>query len=382
MKNRNIKKLKSKLIGNHFSKKLLTQFNKNNIHFLDGLDEKYLSLGKKVEMEWPNNKKKPKVGVVKDYHNLKKVPISAYWPKFIRFLKNNNIPYDFFKAHENDWMDQAKDFNLILWRPTSDPVTIEEALMKIYLLENKLDKICFPHYKDMWFYENKIKVHYLLALNEFPTPDTFISFSRKEAIDFAKICNYPLVSKVCTSSGSAGVELIENKKQALSYISKVFGEGRETYWNFRRQKDYVFFQEFIKNAQYDLRVIIVGDLYFGYYRYPKNNDFRASGSGKIGWKEIPKKALNLAKKVKESLKTTMLAVDMIPDGRKSFKIIEASIFFRVDDGIELAIDGVSGHYIQDNGEFIFREGQYWIPELLAKEAMKEYIDSKNSVDFK
>ena len=40
---------------------------------------------------------------------------------------------------------------------------------------------------------------------------------------------------------------------------------------------------------FDLRVIIVGDSYFGYYRYPRKDDYRASGSGIVEKKKYQKK---------------------------------------------------------------------------------------------
>ena len=45
-------------------------------------------------------------------------------------------------------------------------------------------------------------------------------------------------------------------------------------------KDYVYFQKFLPNNKYDIRIVVIGDRAFGFIRYNRENDFRASGSGK------------------------------------------------------------------------------------------------------
>lgn len=361
------------LLRNQITGKYLRKLRKENLDLMDGRDEEYLSRGLKVRFDWTGGIDKPRVGVVKDHHNLERVPYTSYWPKYLRFLKNNDIPHDIYNAHDSNWMEQSEKFDVVLWRPNSDPASLQEAFSKIYFLETKMNKLCHPHHTELWSYENKIRSYYLFKHYGIPHPNTFITFSKVEALKFIERTEYPIVSKVSTSSGSAGVELIKDRKQARKFIDEIFGIGRETFWKFHKQKGYVYFQDYIGGAEYDLRVISVGDLFFGYYRYPGKGDFRASGSGNIEWKEIPVKALKLAKKVKKAFGTTVLAVDMIPDGKGSYLVIEASIFFRVDDGVELAIEGVSGYYKMSGDRLIFRKGQYWVPELAAREVMKEYL---------
>src|SRR5690606_1882254 len=47
------------------------------------------------------------------------------------------------------------------------------------------------------------------------------------------------------------------------------------------EKGYVYYQDFIPNNDSDIRVIIVDDKAFAIKRMTRENDFRASGSGKI-----------------------------------------------------------------------------------------------------
>ena len=143
----------------------------------------------------------------------------------------------------------------------------------------------------------------------------------------------------------------------------------------------MIFQEFTPNYGFDLRVIVIGDQFLGYYRHVPENDFRASGAGIYSKKTIPKEALLLAKRVKDSFpKTNMLAIDMLQDKRDDlFKVIETSIFIGVDTCEQLKVDGVPGLYRYKDGEFYFEPGRYWIQELALKEAMEEWINNQSKL---
>ena len=47
------------------------------------------------------------------------------------------------------------------------------------------------------------------------------------------------------------------------------------------EKGYIYFQEFIPDNDFDIRVIVIGDKAFAIKRMVRENDFRASGSGSI-----------------------------------------------------------------------------------------------------
>jgi|WetSurMetagenome_2_1015567.scaffolds.fasta_scaffold76987_2 hypothetical protein len=58
-----------------------------------------------------------------------------YYPKFERFLSTNNIPYKFLNINDNQWLEDAKKFDVIQWHPESLPSALDEARDKIYVLE-------------------------------------------------------------------------------------------------------------------------------------------------------------------------------------------------------------------------------------------------------
>ena len=232
-----------------------------------------------------------------------------------------------------------------------------------------------PTKESLWFYEDKVREQWLFDHFNLPSIKTFISYSEEEALEYIKTAKFPLILKDRTCSSSEGVLLIKNLHQAKRICKKIFLDGRKVFEPYVRQKNYVLFQEYVPNEGFDLRVIMVGNSYFGYYRYPKGNDYRASGSGIVKKKSIPIEVLKLAKQVKCCLpKSYLLAVDFLQDSRdKKYYIIESSIFISIETPEQLVVDGKPGRYIEKDDAFVFEDGRYWLPELMMDELMKDWI---------
>ena len=314
---------------------------------------------------------KIKIGISKSGVISKNIK-TDYTYKQARLLLNNNLNYSLINLHTSNWIEEAKKLDIIIWQTGSAPSPIYETRSKLYFLEEYLGKFCFPNYREIWSYEDKIRLNYILSQYSIPLVPTFISFDRAEAYDFVKNTKYPIVSKLTTCSGSRGVKLIKSKMAAKNLVNKVFSIGAKTPYNYLKQKDYVYFQDFIPEATYDLRIILVGDKIMGYYRMKPNNDFRASGAGNFFIDELPIDAVKTAIKVKKILKSRIIAVDFI-DSKNGHLVIEASIFTG-RKGNEM----FTGYYTLNNDEqLVFHEGKYWLQELVLKEVVEEYINKQS-----
>ena len=227
-----------------------------------------------VLMEWPAAVRKPVVGLVQD------VDVFPYWTKFRRFLQANDIAFSLYDIHRSTWLEEAERFDAIVWRPLSFPYELEECRRKIYVLERHLGKVCYPSFDEALLYEDKVLQNYILRLHDLPVIDTFISNSEAETRSHMAGRLYPAVWKLSTGSGSLGVELVPRASVGVRWARNVFSfSGRRTYWPYVSQKDYVFVQALEPNLGFDVRVIVIGDKVFGYYRDVPKGEFRASGMG-------------------------------------------------------------------------------------------------------
>jgi glutathione synthase/RimK-type ligase-like ATP-grasp enzyme len=308
-----------------------------------------------------------RLGIVKDEDNLS-FSLLSYWPKFERFAKNNNIPYSFLNIHGDNWINECLNYDLIVWRPFSDPSSLYEERTKIAYIEKFLKIRCHPSYNELWTYEDKIRLYYHLAAFNLPVIPTFISFDETECLNKLDSFEYPLVSKSYVGSSSFGVSKLNTRKEARKHILKAFSKGLNTGFPYFRQKGYVYFQKFIRDATYDLRIIIVGSKIFGYYRMTPNDDFRASGAGLVVKEDLPVEAVMLAMKVKEVMPSTILAVDLLKSEKEGkFYIIEASINIDVETPEQLKVNSISGYYLLKDGSLEFHPGKFWLQELLLEE---------------
>jgi len=302
-----------------------------------------------VVMLWPRNVPKPRVGLVPD------VDVYPYWTKYRRFLEVNAIPFELYDIHRSDWRQKATDLDFIVWRPMGFPYELEECRRKFWILERYLGKLCYPTFSEALIYEDKILQYELLDQLGFPVVPTFVSHCETEALAHAASGSYPAVWKIACGSGSFGVELIKDRRSAERYIRQVFSfAGRRTYWPFAAQKNEIYVQPLLPNAGYDLRILAIGNSIMGYYRTPPRGEFRASGMHAFHFAPLPVEAMDLARRVRDALGLTVVALDVLADPtERHFSIIEISMFIQIDEYFELEIDGTPGTYVFEDGEYRF-----------------------------
>ncbi len=323
-------------------------------------------------MNWPKGIEKPLVGVVKSEGNAGN---NASGPKYIRFLEANDIPYEEYDVNRSDFVEQAKKFDVIVWRMETTYSKQWEAADKLEILDKYLGKMVLPTSEALWLDEDKLRAQYVFELKNLPSIKTFSSHSKTEVMEYIENCEYPIISKDKICSSGHGVFMIKDKVKAKEICKEIFGAGLKTNEDYVLQKDYVYFQEFVPNHGFDLRIIMIGNYYFGYFRYPKEDGFKASGSGIVDKKDIPKEALLLAKKIRESLpKANSLAVDFIKDKRDdNYYIVETTLFVGIESCEQLMVDGVAGRYVEENDTFTFEPGRFWLQELMLEDLMKDWI---------
>jgi glutathione synthase/RimK-type ligase-like ATP-grasp enzyme len=333
-------------------------------------DQGHIEAAEEVRIDWPPNIAKPRVGIVKDLEHYPR------WTKYRRFLETNGFAYDLCDIHAHDWIERARPFDIMVGLVSNEISRLEEIRIKYHFLETFMGKMCYPRPKHALLYENKCLEAYLSTLYDLPFAKTYIFHSREDAMASIANARFPLVSKINYSSGSMGVELVRTPRKARRLIRKIFSQtGRSTYAPWLRQKNYVYFQEYVPNDGYDIRVILVGNRAWGYYRRVLSGDFRASGMHQEEYRGLPEEAIRIAWKAQRHIRSPLLVVDMVrgPDGR--FTIIEYSILCLIDTAEQLLVDGVPGSYIiDDTGDIRFERGHHWIHELALKKFLEdEYL---------
>ncbi len=294
----------------------------------------------------------------------------SYSEGWIKYCEAKNIPFKIVNAYHTDIIRHLEDCDAFMWHHhQGNPKDVLFAKQLLLSLEQS-GKLVYPNWKTGWHFDDKLGQKYLLEALKLPVIPSFVFFSKKEALLWASDYNFPAVFKLRGGAGSYNVSLIKTSKDAFRVINKAFGKGfrqfdplvgfKETLRKFAkkeatlrdiiksvahfaypfqiekskgREKGYVYFQEFIPNCDYDIRVQSVGSQCYAMKRHVRKNDFRASGAGNIDYdgSKVPVDAIKLSFEVAKTLQMQTMAIDLLPY-KDSFLIAEVSYAFAIDEG--------------------------------------------------
>lgn len=187
----------------------------------------------------------------------------------------------------------------------------------------------------------------------------------------------PVVVKTAQGAMSSGVFLANNLKELIKHARKI---SRTPYlfkeiWDVGRsikhkgykiesknRKKFII-QNFIPGLENDWKILIFGNKYYILFRGVRNNDFRASGSGKfIFKKQIPDGILDFAKKIFKELRVPNLSIDVGYSNGYFYLIEFQAICF--------------GSTTIEKSPFYFkREDSKWVLIEKKSELEKVYVDS-------
>ena len=332
-----------------------------NGHAID--DRGQYPAGQDILIDWPADLPKPRVAVMKDFDPYPR------WTKYIHFLETNGFPYGLFDLHAQDWLEQARHYDVFIGLIDCELSLLMEMRKKFFILERYMGKICYPSWEHVTIYEDKTLESYISEITGIPFAKAHISHNEADALAMIETLSYPTISKFETSSGSMGVELVHSKGEAERIVRKSFSvSGRASHLLYHREKNYCYFQDFIPNDGYDIRCIVVDNMVFGYYRKVLEGDFRASGMNLVEKRDLPEEAIRIAWRASKVLKSPLMVVDMMHGLDGQYYVIEYSINCQMETPEQLHVDGQPGVYIIDEDESIhFQPGRYWVHELALRQ---------------
>ena len=137
------------------------------------------------------------------------------------------------------------------------------------------------------------------------------------------------------------------------------------------EKNYAYFQEFVPNNPYDTRISVIGDRAFGYRRFNRPNDFRASGSGNFDIEpaKIDLNCIKIAVNISKKLKFQSMAYDFLLKDEQ-YLITEVSYTF-----VDWMVQKCPGYW---NSDLKWVEGNMW-PEKAQIEDFIDYIKKNNGL---
>jgi len=287
-----------------------------------------------------------------------------------------------------DILDQLAGCHGFMWRWNHSAGMARIARRLLPVIERELKIPVYPDQHTCWHYDDKIAQAYLFQALGIPSPKTWVWYDRQLALEWAEKAGYPVVLKLATGAGSQNVVLVSSREEACRWIDRLF---RGFYCSLEQpnlkqrvrlalnallleddspfpdngydpQAGYVLFQEFLPGNAFDTRITVIGNRAFGFRRFNRNNDFRASGSGHLSYdiECIPEEMIRLAFSTAQKLRMQSCAIDGLYRGKTPL-VGEASYTF-----VSSAVHDCPGHWklngSPETGSLIWNEGHLWPEE--------------------
>ena len=291
----------------------------------------------------------------------------SFSENWIKYCEAHQIEYKIVNAYDSDIIQQLKDCDAFMWHHHHAIVSDLLFAKQLCSAIEESGKIVFPDYKTSWFFDDKVAQKYLLEGIHAPIVPSYVFYDKKIAMQWAQKTQYPKVFKLRGGAGSSNVKLVRNYQEAKKIILRAFGHGfrqirikeliREQYRKYKMglitlrnlinyslglalnrnslgrkyhiEKGYAYFQNFIPQNKFDIRICVVNNKAFAIKRMCRENDFRASGSGEILYSRnsIDLRCVKLSLEIAKKLQTQSIGIDYIFDANNKPMIVEISYGF-------------------------------------------------------
>ena len=306
---------------------------------------------------------------------------TGFGKRWIEYCQENKIDYKIVNVYDDDIISQLEDCDAFMWH--FHHLSYKDALFAKQLLFSiqQSGKKVFPDFNSAWHFDDKVGQKYLLESIKAPFIPSYVFYTKQDALKWIEQTSFPKVFKLRGGAGASNVKLVHTKREAKKIVKKAFGKGfkqsdsisdfKERWRKYKSgqsnfkdlvkgfvrifikdeyskmhlpEKGYVYFQEFIPDNKFDIRVVVVGDKAFALKRMTRKNDFRASGSGNIIYdkNQIDERCIKTSFEVNEKIKSQSIAFDYVFDKDNNPLIVEISYGYSAP-----AYDICEGYWTRD-----------------------------------
>ena len=289
----------------------------------------------------------------------------SFSDNWIDYCRSKNIPFVELSPYDSNVMTKIADCDAVMWHHHHNNEKDRAVAKQLLFAIEQSGKSVFPDFNSNWHFDDKIGQKYLLEGIDAPLVSSYVFYDKREALQWAASTSYPMVFKLRGGAGSSNVKLVNSYQEAVKLIKRCFGRGFKEleFWeslnyqwkkylsgritlrnmmNFtivtscryllkvnNREQGYAYFQEFMPGNLFDVRIIVIKDKAFAIKRMCRDNDFRASGSGKTIYEktEINESLVALSFKVAKKLKSQCVGFDWVMDNHGNPKIVEIGYGF-------------------------------------------------------
>lgn len=326
-----------------------------------------------------------KVGIHKERYGR----FGAFLRRYETILSANGIETVRLDASRPDFLERVGSLDLFIlhWRHWDDDRQLAHTVLPV--IEKHLGVKCFPDQPTCWHYDDKVKQYYLLRSHGFPVVESWVFWEREPAVEWTARAEYPVMFKLKGGAGSQNVVLVRSKSEARTLVDRMFGAGilcdeipladsvrkvdfrlyrflrhqagnllrrarnedPSPFW--QKHKNYALFQRFLPGNKFDTRITVIGDRAFGFRRYVRPGDYRASGSGLIDYSTngVDPRCVKLGLEISRKLGFSSMAYDFLFNAEGNPECCEISYTY-----VDTAVHACPGYW---DSLLNWHEGHFW-----------------------
>jgi glutathione synthase/RimK-type ligase-like ATP-grasp enzyme len=321
--------------------------------------------------------------------------------KFMSILELNKIDYKLipFYNQKEFWDSINKSSHFIArYRGTEKDLSLMQAILPEI---ERNGVYALPNFNTAYHCGDKSRLAPFYEANNINHPKTYLFWEIEHVIsvlDSGSIV-FPVIVKLRRGASSTNVIKVNNKKQLLKLAKNIFLKGvkpgmleeaaygsgyflslilkslkkqsAQSIKDLRHKLHYIrlndtreiessclIVQQYHPNNSFDTRITIIGDRAFGFRRFNRKDDFRASGSGLIDYdtNEIDSSMIKLAFELSKKFDFQTMAYDFIYDTEGNPTVLEHNFTY-----VDSAVSKCPIYWDQDLNEFPNdnKYPQYW-----------------------
>lgn len=304
----------------------------------------------------------------------------SFGERFLEYCQEHGIEYKLIDCRSENIIAELADCDALAWHWSHQDNQLNFFVRQMTMALGLAGKAVFPNLNTCMLYDDKIGQKYLFEALDAPMVPTYVFYDLESALQWIEKTSFPKVFKLSRGAGSSNVRLVYTRRMARALARRMFGRGIAVYnrwegvtdawrkWRhgrgtllsllrrgkqlllgngyekqFQRERGYVLFQDFIADNKFDIRVIVVGDKAFSIKRMCRENDFRASGSGRILYakNDLNEECVEIAFSLAKKMQTQCVGFDFVFDEGHPL-IVECSYGFSMR-----GYDACSGYWSDD-----------------------------------
>ncbi len=308
---------------------------------------------------------------------------TSWVPPFISACEEKGVPYEIVDCYSNGFIDTLDRYSALVWPYQIYVISDRLEARNIMTAAEMKGLITFPNSNLGWHFDDKIAEMYAFRSVGAPIPPSRVFYLEDECVKWlSEEAVYPLVAKLRCGSGSNNVRMLKDSAEAVKYARRMFSKGFDptpslaykAYSKLQSSKDlkmalsrikkipqfltsrkhakmlpsekgYCYFQDYIENDGYDLKVMVAGGKMAFFARHVRKNDFRASGGGDIYYDRslMTDEIIDTAFRTARDLKLDCVGFDFVVDKNTGKCMIIEMCY-----GFDLELQTALGAYVDED----------------------------------